>query len=50
VDVNGKSKDELLAEARKLGAHVTTHMKKDEVAAAVERANERATRHAREER
>jgi cation transport regulator ChaB len=50
VDVEGKTKDELLDEARKLGAHVTTHMRKDEVAAAIAKANERATRHAREER
>ena len=50
VDVEGKTKDELLDEARKLGADVTTHMRKDEVAEAIRRANERATRHAREER
>ena len=50
VDVEGKTKDELLEEARKLGAHVTTHMRKEEIASEVQRANERATRHAREER
>ena len=47
VDVEGKTKDELLDEARKLGAHVTTHMKKAEVAEAIERANDRETRAAR---
>ncbi|HEX3463602.1 MAG TPA: ChaB family protein [Candidatus Elarobacter sp.] len=47
VDVEGKTKDELLDEARKLGAHVTTHMKKAEVAEAIERANDRETRKAR---
>lgn len=46
VDVEGKTKDELLGEARELGAHVTTHMRKSEVAEAIERANDRATRHA----
>ena len=50
VDLNGKTKDELLDEARKLGAHVTTHMRKDEVAEAIRHANDRATRQAREER
>ena len=47
VDVEGKTKDQLLAEARKLGAHVTTHMRKDEVAEAIVRANDRETRAAR---
>jgi cation transport regulator ChaB len=48
VDVEGKTKDELLDEARKLGAHVTTHMRKAEIAAEIQRANTRETRHARE--
>lgn len=48
VDLEGKTKDELLDEGRKLGAHVTTHMRKDEIAEAIERANDRATRKARE--
>jgi cation transport regulator ChaB len=47
VDVEGKTKDELLAEARELGAHVTTHMRKSEIAEAIERANDRETRKAR---
>jgi len=47
VDVEGKTKDELLDEARELGAHVTTHMKKAEVAEEIERANSRADRKAR---
>jgi cation transport regulator ChaB len=49
VDVEGKTKDELIGEARALGAHVTTHMRKDEIAAEIERANDRATRRAREQ-
>jgi len=48
VDVEGKTKDELLDEAHELGAHVTTHMKKAEVAEEIERANARADRKARE--
>ncbi len=47
VDVEGKTKDELLDEARKLGAHVTTHMRKDEIADEIRRANDRETRAAR---
>jgi len=50
VDVEGKTKDELLDEARRLGAHVTTHMRKDEVADAIARANDRETRAARTQR
>ena len=50
VDVEGKTKDELLQEGRELGAHVTTHMRKDELATEIERANDRATRSAREKR
>lgn len=44
VDVEGKTKAELLDEARNLGAHVTTHMRKDEVAAAIQKANRSADR------
>ncbi len=47
VDVMGKTKDDLLAEARELGAHVTTHMRKDEIAHAIERENANATDRAR---
>ena len=50
VDVEGKKKEELLEEARRLGAHVTTHMTKAEVAEAIHRANNRADRKAREAR
>ncbi len=50
VDVEGKTKDELLAEARELGAHVTTHMRKGEIAEEIGRANDRETRKAREKR
>ncbi|HEY0613324.1 MAG TPA: ChaB family protein [Candidatus Elarobacter sp.] len=48
VNVEGKTKDELIDEARTLGAHVTTHMRKDEIAQEIQRANARETRHARE--
>jgi cation transport regulator ChaB len=47
VDVEGKTKDELLAEARELGAQVTAHMRKGEIAEEIERANDRETRKAR---
>jgi cation transport regulator ChaB len=47
VDVEGKTKDQLLDEARELGAHVTTHMTKAEVAAEIGKANKRADRAAR---
>ncbi len=47
VDVEGKTKDQLLDEARTLGAHVTTHMTKAEVAAEIGKANKRADREAR---
>lgn len=47
VDVEGKTKDQLLGEARELGAHVTMHMTKAEVAEAIEKANKRADRAAR---
>ena len=50
VDVEGKTKDQLLAEARELGAHATTHMTKAELAAEIEKANKRADRKARSER
>lgn len=50
VDVEGKTKDELLDEARREGAHVTTHMKKAEVAAALEQAVHREDRERRESR
>lgn len=46
VNVSGQTKAELLEEGRALGAHVTTHMKKAELAHAIELANDRATRHA----
>jgi cation transport regulator ChaB len=48
VDVEGKTKDELLDEARTLGAHATTHMTKAEVAEEIVLANQRADRKARE--
>jgi cation transport regulator ChaB len=50
VDVEGKTKDQLLAEARELGAHATTHMTKAELATEIQKANRRADREAREER
>ena len=50
VDVEGKTKAALLDEARSLGAHVTTHMTKAEVAEAIEKANRRADRAARKEK
>ena len=48
VDAEGKSKDELLEQARASGAEVTTRMSKAEVAKQLERTNDRATRAARE--
>jgi cation transport regulator ChaB len=48
VDVEGHTKDELLAEARRLGAHATTKMTKSEIAQELMRANQRADREARE--
>jgi cation transport regulator ChaB len=50
VDVEGHTKAELLEEARRRGAHVTTHMTKAELAAELERANDRATSQALERR
>lgn len=47
VDVEGKSKAELLKQARAAGADVTTRSTKAEVAKAIETSNERATRAAR---
>jgi cation transport regulator ChaB len=47
VDVMGKTKDQLLDEARELEAHATTHMTKAEIAEAIEKANKRADRAAR---
>jgi cation transport regulator ChaB len=48
VDVEGKSKAELVSEARALGVHVTTHMTKAELGESIEHANDEATRKARE--
>ena len=47
VDVEGKTKDELIAQAKQLDADVTSRMTKPEVAEEIERANDRATRAAR---
>lgn len=49
VDVLGKTKEQLLAEGRQLGAHVTTHMTKAQLASEIERANQRADRQRRTE-
>ena len=48
VDVEGKTKAELVADAERAGAHVTSKMTKAEVAREIERANDRATRQARQ--
>ena len=48
VDVNGKTKAELLARARSAGATVTTRMTKPQLAEALEHANTNATRKTRE--
>jgi len=48
VDVEGRTKDDLLTEARERGAHASTHMTKAELAAELERSNDRETRAARE--
>jgi len=48
VDVEGKTKEQLLAEGHELGAHVTTHMTKAELAEEIQKANKRADRAARE--
>ena len=50
VDIEGKTRDELLEEGRKLGAYVTTHMTKAELAEEIQRANQRADREARASR
>ena len=50
VDVLGKTKEQLLDEARRLGAHATTHMTKAKLATEIERANQRADRASREGR
>jgi cation transport regulator ChaB len=50
VDVIGQTKDQLLDEARRLGAHATTHMTKAELATEIERANDRVDRAGREGR
>ncbi len=47
VDVEGKTKEQLLAEARELGAHVTTHMTKAELGEAIEKAIHKADRKSR---
>ena len=47
VDIEGKTKDQLLEEGRRLGAHVTTHMTKAEIAEEIQRANDDETRAAR---
>jgi cation transport regulator ChaB len=43
ANVSGKTKDELLDEARAAGAHATTHMTKDEIGKELQHANDRAT-------
>jgi cation transport regulator ChaB len=48
VDVEGHTKQQLLDQAQRRGVRVTTHMRKAEIAEALERANDRATREARE--
>jgi cation transport regulator ChaB len=48
VDIEGRTKDDLLDEAQRRGVRVTTHMRKDEIAKALERANDSDTRKARE--
>ncbi len=50
VDIEGKTKDKLLAQARQLGAHATTHLTKPEIAEEIQAANRRADRKAREQR
>lgn len=50
VDVEGRTKDELLELAGRVGADVTTRMKKVEIARAIDRANQRATAKARDDR
>ncbi len=50
VDVEGKSEDQLRAQAREIGADVTTRMTKLELADAIEKANNREDRKRREGR
>jgi cation transport regulator ChaB len=49
VDVEGRTKDELIETARARKVDVTTHMTKPEIAEALERENDRQTREARGE-
>lgn len=48
VDMEGKTKEQLLAEARELGAHPTTHMTKAEIADTIAKAIHREDRKRRE--
>jgi hypothetical protein len=48
VDVQGRTKEELLDLARRLGVRGRSSMTKDELATAIARANDRATERARE--
>lgn len=48
VDMKGKSKSELVAEARRLGARATMRMSKPQVAHEIQVANDAATRAARD--
>jgi cation transport regulator ChaB len=48
IDVEGKRKDELAAEARRAGAHITTRMTKAEIADALEKAIHAGDRRRRE--
>ncbi|HEY4441586.1 MAG TPA: ChaB family protein [Candidatus Elarobacter sp.] len=48
VDVEGKTKDELIAEAEQLGAHVNAHMTKAEIADTIEKAIHNQDRKRRE--
>jgi cation transport regulator ChaB len=48
VDIEGHTKQQLLDQAQRRGVRVTTRMRKAEIAEALERANDRATRDARE--
>jgi cation transport regulator ChaB len=47
VDVESETKDELIEEAHELGMHLPTHMTKAEIAAEIQKANQRADREAR---
>jgi len=50
VDLEGKSKAELVDEAERLGAHVPKNMTKAEIADTIRKANDRATAAARKKR